>query len=121
MLNLGIAYGAKVGLNLRLLKTLLINNQDIFSRHNYDVQKTTLTQHQIPVQDGTKPIKMNPYRESPEQEKEIERQLKQMMGAGLDEQGRGTWSFPVVLARKKNGDWRLCVDHKKQHTARRQN
>ena len=96
-----------------LLKKLLINNQDIFSRHNFDVGKTTLTKHEIPVEKDTKPIKLNPYRQSPEQEKEIERQLKQMIEAGLVEQGRGAWSFPVVLARKKNGDWRFCIDYRK--------
>ena len=48
-----------------LLKKLLINNQDIFSRHNFDVGKTTLTKHEIPVEKDTKPIKLNPYRQSP--------------------------------------------------------
>ena len=36
-----------------------------------------------------------------------------MIEAGLVEQGRGAWSFPVVLARKKNGDWRFCIDYRK--------
>ena len=95
------------------LKKLLINNGDIFSRHNYDVGKTQLTQHEIPVQPGTTPIKVHPYRHSPEQERDIERQFKQMIDAGLVEHGRGAWSFPVVLVKKKSGEWRFCVDYRK--------
>ena len=95
------------------LRTLLATNQDVFSKHNYDVGKTTLTKHEIPVHAGTTPIKMHPYRQSPEQEKEIERQLKQMVESGLVEPGRGAWSFPVVLAKKKSGEWRFCVDYRK--------
>ena len=67
---------------------------------------TQLTQHEIPVQPGTTPIKVHPYRQSPEQERDIERQFKQMIDAGLVEHGRGAWSFPVVLVNRslENGE-----------------
>ena len=37
--------------------------------------------------------------------------VKKMMNAGQIEESHGPWAFPVVLAKKKSGEWRFCVDY----------
>jgi hypothetical protein len=39
--------------------------------------------------------------------------LDDMKRKGVIEESEGTWSSPVVLVRKKNGDLRFCVDYRK--------
>ena len=69
--------------------------------------------HEIPVLDGTQPIKQKPYCYGPAQEEEMEHQVKKLLQKDLIEEGTGAWRSPVVLARKKDGTWRFCIDYRK--------
>jgi hypothetical protein len=39
--------------------------------------------------------------------------LRDMRQRGVIEESDSPWSSPVVLVRKKNGDFRFCVDYRK--------
>ena len=95
------------------VKALLCRHQAVFSADKYDVGRTHSTRHIIPVLEGTRPIKQRPYRHGPIQEEEIEKQVKELKEHDLIREGRGAWSSPVVLVKKKDGSWRFCVDYRR--------
>ena len=92
---------------------LLRDYADVFSKNECDVGRTDLVKHHIPLIPGTSAIKLNPYRQGFEKEKEIESQVQKLRELDLIEEGRGAFSFPVVLVKKKDGTWRFCVDYRK--------
>lgn len=41
--------------------------------------------------------------------KEIKSLLQGMVDAGVIQESTSQWAAPIVLVRKKNGEWRFCV------------
>ena len=68
--------------------------------------------HQIPLLLGVKPINIKPYRYSPTQKDEIERQIKEMLSNGIIRPSQSPFASPVILVKKKDGNWRFCVDYR---------
>ena len=68
--------------------------------------------HKIPLVLGAQPVSVRPYRYAPALESEIERQVTEMLNSGLIRPSTSAFSSPVLLVRKKDGDWRLCVDYR---------
>jgi hypothetical protein len=60
---------------------------------------------------GVQPINVKPYRYSPQQKDEIERQIRAMLQQGLIKPSQSPFASPVLLVRKKDGTWRFCVDY----------
>ena len=79
----------------------------------YDMGRTSIVKHEIPVLDGTQPIKQKPYCYGPAQEEEMEHQVQKLLQKDLIEEGTGAWRLPVASARKKDGTWRFCIDYRK--------
>jgi hypothetical protein len=95
------------------LERLLCKYPHLFSKGEFDIGRTNLIKHSIPLVDGTQPIKQRAYRHGAVQEKEIERQVEKLKEQDLIEEGQGAWSSPVVLVKKKDGSWRFCVDYRR--------
>ena len=93
-------------------REVLARNADIFSLSIYDLGRTNMTQHDIPLVAGPHPIKQRPYRYGPVQEAEIKRQVRELKDQGLISEGKGAWSSFVVLVKNKDGSWRFCVDYR---------
>lgn len=68
--------------------------------------------HGIPLMPGTKPVNLKPYRYSPGQKDEIERQVKKILHQGNIKPSTSPFASPVLLVRKKDGTWRFCVDYR---------
>ena len=68
--------------------------------------------HAATLVDGAPPANGRPYRYSPLQKDEIERQVKEMLDAGLITHSVSPYAAPVLLVKKKDGTWRLCVDYR---------
>ena len=98
---------------------LLTAYSDVFSKGDADVGRTDLVQHSIPLLDGTKPIRQPPRRLGAEKDKEVEEQVAQLVQKGMVEPTDGSWSSPVVLVRKKDQSWRLCVDYRRLNAVTR--
>lgn len=54
-----------------------------------------------------------PYRHSPLQKDEIERQIADMLAAGIVQPSVSPFASPVLLVKKKDGSWRFCVDYRR--------
>lgn len=59
------------------------------------------------------PIKQRYYPLSPVMQAHVNKELDEMMKLGVIEKSKSPWSSPIVLVKKKNGDYRFCVDFRK--------
>ena len=50
------------------------------------------------------------YRTNPEETKEIQRQVQELLDNGYVHESLSPCVIPVILVPKKNGTWHMCVD-----------
>lgn len=68
--------------------------------------------HAIPLVPGAKPVNLRPYRHSPAQKDEVERQVSDMLVQGIIQPSTSPFASPVLLVQKKDLSWRFCVDYR---------
>ena len=83
--------------------------QDVFSKDDKDLCRTSLVQHHIETGDA-KPIKQAPRQLPPYHHREVERQVLDLLKRGLIEPSDSAWASPVVMVKKGDGSLRLCID-----------
>jgi len=67
--------------------------------------------HEIPLAAGTTPIRQpTPYLGP---EKEVSRQVQDLLDQDLIEPAHGAWSSSVVLVKKRDSSWRFCVSYRR--------
>ena len=66
----------------------------------------------IELKEGAKPVRCRPYRLTPEKRDEVMRQVGDLVTRGIVEPCDSAWSTNVVLARKKDGTWRMATDYR---------
>lgn len=66
----------------------------------------------IPLMPGTQPVNPRPYRYKPELKTEIERQIQELLDAGVIQKSSSPFSSPALLVKKKDDMWRLCIDYR---------
>ncbi|XP_006606822.1 uncharacterized protein [Glycine max] len=93
------------------INELLLKYQSIFE------QPTSLPpprphDHQINLIPSAHPINVRPYRYPYFQKTEIEKQVSALLDSGLIQPSRSPFSSPVLLVKKKDGTWRMCVDYR---------
>jgi hypothetical protein len=68
--------------------------------------------HTIPLMPGASPVNLRPYRYSPMQKNEIEKQIRELIAQGVIQPSASPFASPVLLVGKKDLTWRLCVDYR---------
>ncbi|XP_020245319.1 uncharacterized protein LOC109823445 [Asparagus officinalis] len=66
----------------------------------------------IQLEDGTKPICIRPYRHAHFLKDEIEKQVEEMLKKGIIRPSNSPFSSPIVMVKKSDGSWRMCVDYR---------
>ncbi|WVZ62833.1 hypothetical protein U9M48_012533 [Paspalum notatum var. saurae] len=67
-------------------------------------------EHQIDLIPGATLPNRAAYRTNPEEAKEIQRQVQELLDHGYVRESLSPCAVPVILVPKKNGTWRMCVD-----------
>jgi hypothetical protein len=67
-------------------------------------------EHQIDLIPGASLLNRAPYRTNPEETKEIQRQVQELLDKGYVRESLSPCVVPVILVPKKDGLWRMCVD-----------
>ena len=68
-------------------------------------------EHIIEVKLGETPIKVKPYRYPHHHKIEIEKLVQDLFKCGVITKSRSPYATTVVLVRKKDGSFRLCIDY----------
>ncbi|RXN37833.1 Transposon Ty3-G Gag-Pol poly [Labeo rohita] len=93
------------------LAELLCAYSDVFSTGPTDLGRTNLVQHDIQTRPGP-PVKQQPRRMAFEKQQSADEQIQQNLDAGLASPSNSCWASPIVMVRKKDQTYRLCVDYR---------
>ena len=107
--NIDLADSGMSEQGLKRVQELVREYSDIFSRHSGDLGRTHLMQHEIETGDAP-PVKQRPRRIPLRLRNQVEEQRQQMLRDGVIEPSTSPWCSPIVLAKKKDGSYRFCVD-----------
>lgn len=68
--------------------------------------------HKIPLKPDSHPVNTNPYKCPYVHKQEIEKIDKEMLESGIVRHSCSPFASPVLLVKKKNHSWRLCIDYR---------
>nr|GEV17910.1 reverse transcriptase [Tanacetum cinerariifolium] len=76
--------------------------------------------HQIPFMPNTPSINVRPYKYPPNQKDAIEGMVKELMDSGVIRASQSPFSSPIVMVKKKDGTWRMCIVYRQlnKHTVK---
>ena len=97
------------------LRKLLCDYSDIFARDANDIGRAKNIQHHIDT-GSENPVSQRPRRQAKTHTDEIQRQVKKLHDAGIIRPSESEWASNVVMVRKKDGQWRMCVDYRELNT-----
>uniref|UniRef100_A0A3B1ISM8 Gypsy retrotransposon integrase-like protein 1 n=1 Tax=Astyanax mexicanus TaxID=7994 RepID=A0A3B1ISM8_ASTMX len=85
---------------------------EVFAQHDLDFGHSSKVSHHIRLDDET-PFKQRARPIHPQDINAVRRHLEELLEAGVIRESESSFSSPIVVVRKKNGDVRLCVDYRK--------
>ncbi|GAU17014.1 hypothetical protein TSUD_37720 [Trifolium subterraneum] len=103
-------------LGIQWLKSL-DTYEDIFAEPTALPRARLGFDHKIPLKDGVEPFNLRPYRYSTVQKTIIDKMVQDMLSQGIIQHSNSPFASPIVLVRKNDGSWRLCVNYRKLNKA----
>ena len=93
------------------MKTLLQEFEEVFpSSVPSRLPPLRGIEHQIDLVPGASLPNRPAYRSNPQETKEIQRQVEELIGKGWVRDSMSPCAVPVILVPKKDGSWRMCSD-----------
>ncbi|GKD81650.1 reverse transcriptase [Tanacetum coccineum] len=68
--------------------------------------------HRIPLIKRIQPVKIRPYRHPPTQKDDIKTMVKELLEAGVIKVSNSPSASPIVMVKKKDNTWRMCLDYR---------
>lgn len=93
------------------LISLLSDYNDCFASNTKELGCTDLIQMKIKLT-NTQPIYRHPYRMAHSEQEIVKSKVSELLDAGIVKESESSFASPVILVKKKNGDYRLCVDYR---------
>ncbi len=93
------------------LRQKLSTRGEVFSKHEWDMGLAQGVEHRIRLQD-TKPFRERSRRIAPADIDDVRRHIKELLAAGIIKESRSPYASPIVIARKKSGAIRMCIDYR---------
>ena len=94
------------------VKSMLCRRKQAFQNDPTDTGCTEVVTHKIDTGDHP-PIRQRFRRIPPERRQVVEVEIQKMLDRGIIEPSHGPWASPIVLVKKKTGEWRFCIDYRK--------
>ncbi|KAG1445529.1 hypothetical protein G6F55_011924 [Rhizopus delemar] len=95
------------------LRKLIYKYKEIFDWNNDTIGYTQLMKHKIIIEENIQPISHRPYRLSPIESEYLQKELEKYCKLGVIAPSNSPWSAPVILVKKKNGEYRMVIDYRK--------
>lgn len=83
---------------------------------NGELVKTDVQTHEIELLPGAEPIAEPSRRRALVQIEETRKQVKELLNEGIIGESSSPCASAYVLAKKKNGEFRLCIDFRRLNT-----
>src|SRR2546421_375262 len=97
----------------RKIKDLLLKYKSVLEYNQEKPNIVPNVKHRIIIEEGQKPILQKRYRETPDKKKFIKEEIKKMIKAKRIKESYSPWASPVTLAKKKNNNYKYCIDYRK--------
>lgn len=95
------------------LAALVSNYSDVVATSMSNLGRTSLTAFDIDEMEGSNTIQCKPFRLSQTERKGLRAITDQLLEAGMIEPSTSPYASPVLLVKKKNGDWRMVIDYRR--------
>ena len=93
----------------------LCRRRKVFSLHEWEVGLAQGVEHRIRLSDP-RPFRERSRRLTPADIEDVRKHLRDLLAIGVIKESRSPYASPIVIARKKNGSVRMCIDYRTVNT-----
>ncbi|KAJ4753527.1 polyprotein [Rhynchospora pubera] len=91
----------------------VVNSFSMVFSNPSSLPPTRSIDHQIPLKSDAMSVNIRPHRFSHFQKLEIEKIVEELLESGYIRASTSPFASPILLVKKKDQTWRLCVDYRK--------
>ena len=93
------------------IQKIIAKHAKRFARTSTDLSRTTWVKHKDETGNHST-VRQRPRRLHHDQKEEMQKQIRALQENGLIRSSNSEWASNVVLARKKYGTWKMCIDYR---------